>query len=214
VNNCSDVTLFVWAGHFFSAGHQIHDGWCKDNRLYVCVGDQFYQPVSEWAGNPARDVGKILCMDFDGSNKAHVAHSIRDPYAVVNFPSSEDAFERTMAVANGSSIARIWFASIKDDGSTWDAGWTGDDTALSWSQRDDTNHPNPPNAVLQTFQNDPSPNGLAFWGSTDTIFQRTTSLPIPAARDAFRTIFFSYVPYVRYVRYRPKKISYKSDSEP
>lgn len=150
----------VYSGDFFSSAHQIMNGWCNKDKVYVVVGDQ-WRP--QFTRDMTSDIGKIICMNYDGTDKKIVAKAVRNPYTTVKLPSHIDSKERVLGVENGNNVARVWFAHIDEKfDDVLDMGWTGTDN-IEWENSEDTNYPNPyfkPNIVLQTFQNDPSPNGL------------------------------------------------------
>jgi hypothetical protein len=160
LDNKNDIWIF---NEYFGYAHQVMDGYCHNNKLYVVIGDQV---IASTPQDDSTDAGKIIAMDYDGSNKKHVAKGIRDPYGgPIRLPANIDNLERTVWVGNGNDNARACLGRIDYDLPVLNCGWTGNDSE-TFINVPDTNHilPLKPNIVTYAWQYaDPSPNGLAMY---------------------------------------------------
>lgn len=160
LDNKTDIWRF---NQYFGYAHQVMDGYCHNNKLYVVVGDQVNVSAPQ---DDFTDAGKIICMDYDGKNKKHVAKGIRDPYGgPIRLPKNIDNLERTVWVGNGNDTARACLGRIDYNLPVLNCGWEGMYTK-SFINVPDTNHilPIKPNIVTYSWLDaDPSPNGLAMY---------------------------------------------------
>ena len=194
LDNRNDIWTF---NQYFGYAHQVMDGYCHNNKLYVVVGDQVVQSAPQ---DDTTDAGKIICMDYDGNNKKHVAKGIRDPYGgPIRLPSNIDNLERTAWVGNGNDNARACLARIDDSLPVLNCGWEGNDSE-TFLNVPDTNHilPLKPNIVTYSWKDaDPSPNGLAMYTLDNPFIQSNeylnTCIPksiVPQSRTVGFASFF------------------------
>ena len=155
-----------------ASAHQIMDGYCFDEKLYFLMGDCFKE---EDAQDISTDAGKIISINFDGSDKCINAKGVRNEYSMKKLSHTIDPLERTIAVGNGHSLGRLWLAPIpshdeikSNTKNILNLGWgaDGDDNieedkqgwqSFVYSIGDPILFPN---GVLELFPGDPSANGL------------------------------------------------------
>lgn len=167
------------SGYAFPNYHLIMDGFFSNGRLYFLVGD-LMDP--QWVQDDTKPHGKLFSCLSDGTDVKLEMKGLRNEY-VLRLPLADDNLERVWAVGNGNNIARTWLATLGDQ--VVNMGWSDapEDTNSGWlSQSMDVNNPRSPtpNAILQTFNHDPSPNGHDIFKSTCPIHQRDTLVPANA----------------------------------
>lgn len=169
----------IYSMNKYASAHQIMNGWCNNSKLHVVVGDLFDAEESQ---NMESDLGKILSMDYDGNSKKVVALGTRDPFNVIKLDESQDIHRRVVGCGNGTNVARMFVSCIDDSYETpVNLGWSGEDDGLDWSYALDSNYPSSlkPNAIIKTWENDPSPNGLAIFKNNCDLFNNDTILTKP-----------------------------------
>tara|TARA_Y100000389_G_C17465946_1_gene525529 strand:- start:529 stop:2277 length:1749 start_codon:yes stop_codon:yes gene_type:complete len=150
-----------------AGAHQITDGYCKNDKLYIVQGDGFQEYLAQ-DENSYR--GKILKMNYDGTNLKIVAKGLRNEFSLIPLDKDLDIYERVLAIGNGHNVGRIWFSIIPENyiiNMGWGANGDNNSNPDGSSWKSFSYQPNPndniavPEGILKLFDNDPSPNGLA-----------------------------------------------------
>lgn len=167
--NFTEIYTYLPTNSNPGGSHQITHGFIRDNLLYILQGDCFDEESVQLMDNYK---GKIISMNFDGSNKNIVAKGLRNELTLFKFPTDWDTYGRVMGIGNGHNVGRLWLAPIPkpEDGIVSNFGWgaAGDsnieEDGNGWQsftyKLDPNNNIISPDGILKLFPNDPSPNGL------------------------------------------------------